>query len=195
MHVLMLTCAPDVELQSMSVRPGRLLQSTQIPNRRWAQVMMNFITGLPPTKQQHDATLTLMDTMSEVAHFFPAETTVTAEGVVSLLADRLVRYHGLPSVLVSDGDPRFGVVGAFLQEIPNQARIVQHLASINRWRDREGPQNIRSKYYAHTSRPMSRYGKISYQQRNWHIIASCTIAQDAPLLKCCLARTRCPLEI
>ena len=32
---------------------------------------------------------------------------MAAEGVVSLLADRPVRYHGLPSVIASDRDPRF----------------------------------------------------------------------------------------
>ncbi|KAL8440666.1 hypothetical protein Emed_007669 [Eimeria media] len=42
-----------------------------------------------------------------MAHFIPTTATVTAEGVVQLLADRLVRYHGFPKVLLSDRDPRF----------------------------------------------------------------------------------------
>ncbi|KAL8451264.1 hypothetical protein Emag_002821 [Eimeria magna] len=41
-----------------------------------------------------------------MAHFVPTST-VTAEGVVQLLAGRLVRYHGLPKVLLSDRDPHF----------------------------------------------------------------------------------------
>lgn len=48
---------------------------------------MDFITGLPMTKLQHDAILTLVETVSKMAHFIPIETTVTAEGVVSPLAD------------------------------------------------------------------------------------------------------------
>lgn len=68
---------------------------------------MDFITGLPQTALMHDAILTLVDTVSKMAHFVPTTTKVTAEGVVALLADRLVRYHGLPSVLISDRDPRF----------------------------------------------------------------------------------------
>lgn len=35
-----------------------------------------------------------MDAVGQMAHFIPTEATVTPEGVVSLLADRLVRYHG-----------------------------------------------------------------------------------------------------
>lgn len=93
--------------KSISSKPAGLLQSLQIPARRWANVSLDFITGLPETDNKHDAILTLVDTISKMAHFIPTQTTVTAEGVVSLLADRLVRYHGLPAVLISDRDPRF----------------------------------------------------------------------------------------
>ena len=91
----------------VSVKPGGLLQSLQMPSRRWAQVSMGFITRLPMTTKQHDVILTLVDTVSNMAQFFLTGTTVTAEGVVSLLAGRLIRYHGLPSVIASDRDPRF----------------------------------------------------------------------------------------
>ena len=69
--------------------------------------------------------------ISKMAQFIPTETIVTAEGVGPLVADRLVRYHGLPGVLISDLDPRF----TFLQAIPNQACIVQCLTSANRRSD------------------------------------------------------------
>lgn len=36
-----------------------------------------------------------------------AEYTVSAGETVELLADRLIRYHGFPDVLISDRDPRF----------------------------------------------------------------------------------------
>ena len=91
----------------VSMKPGGLLQSLQIPSRKRAQASMDFITGLPVTTKQHDATLSLVDTVSKMTHFIPAETTVTAEGVVSLLADKLARYHGLPRVIASGCDPRF----------------------------------------------------------------------------------------
>ena len=42
-----------------------------------------------------------------MAHFIPTTTTISAAETVELLADRLVRYHGLPAILVSDRDPRF----------------------------------------------------------------------------------------
>ena len=42
-----------------------------------------------------------------MAHFIPIRKSVTALGTVELLADRLIRYHGFPEVLVSDRDPLF----------------------------------------------------------------------------------------
>ena len=68
---------------------------------------MDFITALPRTEKGHDAILTLVNTVSKMAHFIPTRTTATAADTLELLADRLVRYHGLPRVLVSDRDARF----------------------------------------------------------------------------------------
>ncbi|CDJ62083.1 hypothetical protein ENH_00003800 [Eimeria necatrix] len=42
-----------------------------------------------------------------MAHFVPAEKSFTAAYTVKLLADRLIRHHGFPEVLISDRDPRF----------------------------------------------------------------------------------------
>ncbi|CDJ67823.1 hypothetical protein ENH_00042210 [Eimeria necatrix] len=42
-----------------------------------------------------------------MAHFVPAKKSFTAEDTVELLADRLIRYHGFPEILLSDRDPRF----------------------------------------------------------------------------------------
>ncbi|KAL8441499.1 hypothetical protein Emag_007115 [Eimeria magna] len=42
-----------------------------------------------------------------MAHFVPTTTNATAADVIEILADRLVRYHGLPKVFVSDRDTRF----------------------------------------------------------------------------------------
>ncbi|CDI82540.1 hypothetical protein EAH_00066880, partial [Eimeria acervulina] len=42
-----------------------------------------------------------------MAHFVPAKKTFTAADTVDVLADSLIRYHGLPEALISDRDPRF----------------------------------------------------------------------------------------
>ncbi|CDJ49131.1 hypothetical protein EBH_0082110 [Eimeria brunetti] len=76
--------------KTISAKPAGLLQSLQIPNRRWAQVSLDFITALPLTDKGHDAILTLVDTISKMAHFVPTKTTATAADTLELLADRVM---------------------------------------------------------------------------------------------------------
>ena len=45
--------------------------------------------------------------LTKMAHFIPYTTTLTAEGCAELLKQNVFRYHGIPSELVSDRDPRF----------------------------------------------------------------------------------------
>ena len=101
------SCPRCRSAKHLSGRPAGLLQCISIPNRRWADVSLDFITGLPRTQQGHDAILTIVDRLSKMAHFVPTTANVTAEDTVRLLADRLVRYHGLPAKLISDRDPKF----------------------------------------------------------------------------------------
>ena len=68
---------------------------------------LGFLTGLPRSRSGNDAILTLVDTVSKMAHFIPTKTTISAAETVELLADRLVRYHGFPATLISDRDTRF----------------------------------------------------------------------------------------
>ncbi|CDJ62307.1 hypothetical protein ENH_00012570 [Eimeria necatrix] len=65
------------------------------------------LTHLPLTTTGHDSILVMVDSLSKMAHFVPAKKSFTAADTVELLADRLIRYHGFPEVLISDRDPRF----------------------------------------------------------------------------------------
>ncbi|CDJ63443.1 Similar to Transposon MAGGYgagandpolgenehomologues, related [Eimeria necatrix] len=93
--------------KSLSQTPAGLLQQLLIPSRRWAYVSLDFITDLPLTKTGHDWILVMVDSLSKIAHFVPAKKPFTAADTVELLADRLIRHHGFPEVLISDRDPRF----------------------------------------------------------------------------------------
>ncbi|KAL8445196.1 hypothetical protein Emed_005754 [Eimeria media] len=79
------SCARCRAAKHISSTPQGLQQSLRIPNRRWSTVSLDFIIGLPMTPQQHDAILTMVDTVSNMAHFVSTTSTVTA-GVVRLLS-------------------------------------------------------------------------------------------------------------
>ncbi|CDJ51180.1 hypothetical protein EBH_0039800 [Eimeria brunetti] len=84
-----------------SRKPGEVVEL------EWSHVSLDFVTDLPLTTTEHDAILVVVDSLSKMAHFILAKKSHSAADTVELLADRLIRYHGFPDVLVSDGDPRF----------------------------------------------------------------------------------------
>ena len=81
-----------------------LLQPLEIPEKKWECVSLDFITGLTPTRQGHDAILVCVDKLSKMAHFIATVTTVTAEGTSRLFIDVVFKHHGLPEKLISDQD-------------------------------------------------------------------------------------------
>ena len=101
------SCVACRTSKASNLRTGGLLQPLIIPTRRWESVSLDFITSLPVTSNGNDSILVIVDSLSKMAHFVPTNSKISALETVELLADRLVRYHGIPKVLISDRDPRF----------------------------------------------------------------------------------------
>jgi hypothetical protein len=73
---------------------------------------MDFIVKLPPSKEPvtdvvYDSILVMVDRLTKYAHFIPYKESSTAEQLGHLVIDRLVRYHGIPTSLVTDRDKLF----------------------------------------------------------------------------------------
>ena len=92
-----------------------LLQPLVIPETRWEQVSMDFITHLPKIKNHFDSIFVVVDRLSKRVHFIPTTSTVTAPDVAHLFFTHIFRHHGLPRVIVSDRDPKF--ISKFWQEL------------------------------------------------------------------------------
>ena len=88
-------------------QPMGLLQPLPTPERRWDQVSMDLITQLPRTQSGHDAIVVFVDKLSKMVHVVPTTTTVNAPQLAGLFFRSVVRYHGVPSSIVSDRDVRF----------------------------------------------------------------------------------------
>jgi len=86
--------------------PG-LLNSLEIPNRPWESISLDFITHLPLTKNKNDTLITVVDRFSKQLVLIPTTIKITAEETAKKIFDNVVRYHGLPTSIVSDRDPRF----------------------------------------------------------------------------------------
>ena len=87
------------------LKPG-LLQPLDIPAKCWDHIHMDLIGPLPATPRGNTAILTVVDRLSKAAIFAGAKMTVTA-GLAKLFFEQVFRHHGIPSVIISDRDPRF----------------------------------------------------------------------------------------
>lgn len=86
--------------------PPGLLQPLPIPSGPWDMATMDFIDGLPQSKQ-FNCILVVVDKLSKYAHFIPLAHAYTASKVAELFVDTIYRLHGMPKILVSDRDPVF----------------------------------------------------------------------------------------
>ena len=101
------SCVACQANKAINQRPAGLLQPLPIPTKNWEVVSMDFIGPLPVTNRQHDSIMVVVDKLSKMAHFIPTRTTVTAPQAADLYWREVVRYHGIPSAIVSDRDSRF----------------------------------------------------------------------------------------
>jgi len=88
-------------------RPAGLLQPLKIPEWKWEEIGMDFIVGLPRTKDGYDSIWVIVDRLTKVAHFIPVKTTYSGAKLAELYISRIVCLHGVPKKIVSDRGTQF----------------------------------------------------------------------------------------
>ncbi|KAK8942729.1 hypothetical protein KSP39_PZI009417 [Platanthera zijinensis] len=100
-------CLTCQKVKAQRQRPGGLLQPLPIPEWKWEDISMDFITGLPRTPRGHDAIWVIVDRLTKVAHFIPYKEGHSTEKMARIYVSEIVRLHGIPLRIVSDRDSRF----------------------------------------------------------------------------------------
>nr|AAQ56315.1 putative polyprotein [Oryza sativa Japonica Group] len=88
-------------------RPAGLLQPLQVPEWKWDEIGMDFITGLPKTQGGYDSIWVVVDRLTKVARFIPVKTTYGGNKLDELYFARIVSLHGVPKKIVSDRGSQF----------------------------------------------------------------------------------------
>lgn len=83
-----------------------LLQPLPVPPQAWHTVCLDFIKGLPRSKN-FDTILVVIDKFTKYGHFIPLTHPYTAMTVAQTYMNNIYKLHGLPKVLVFDRDRVF----------------------------------------------------------------------------------------
>jgi hypothetical protein len=81
--------------------PAGKLQPLPIPKWKWEEIGMDFVTGLPMTKNQKDMISVIVDRLTESAHFLAVNQKYSCEKLVEIYVNKVVSKHGIPKKIVS----------------------------------------------------------------------------------------------
>ena len=87
--------------------PFNLLNPLPIPQWKWDNITMDFVSSFPLSQKKHDVIWVIVDRLTKSAHFLPIRLDYSMDRLVDLYVNEIFRLHGIPVSIVSDRDPRF----------------------------------------------------------------------------------------
>ncbi|GKD78337.1 putative reverse transcriptase domain-containing protein, partial [Tanacetum coccineum] len=99
-----LTCA---RVKAEHQRPSGLLVQPKIPEWKWDNITMDFVTKLPRSSQGYDTIWVIVDRLTKSAIFLPMRETDPLEKLAKMYLKEVVARHGIPVSIICDRDPRF----------------------------------------------------------------------------------------
>ncbi|GJX00375.1 putative reverse transcriptase domain-containing protein [Tanacetum coccineum] len=99
-----LTCA---KVKAEHQRPSGLLVQPAIPEWKWDNITMDFITKLPKSSQGFDTIWVIVDRLTKSAHFLPIRENDPLDKLARLYLNKIVARHEIPVSIICDRDGRF----------------------------------------------------------------------------------------
>nr|GEW85895.1 putative reverse transcriptase domain-containing protein [Tanacetum cinerariifolium] len=78
-----------------------------IPEWKWDNITMDFVTKLPKSSQGYDIIWVIVDRLTKTAIFTPIRETDPMDKLARIYIKDVVTRHGIPVLIISDRDPRF----------------------------------------------------------------------------------------
>ncbi|GJY72274.1 putative reverse transcriptase domain-containing protein [Tanacetum coccineum] len=94
-------------VQGRTTKANGLLVQPEIPEWKWDNITMDFITKLPKSSQGFDTIWVIVDRLTKSAHFLPIRENDPLDKLARLYLNRIVARHGIPASIICDRDGRF----------------------------------------------------------------------------------------
>ncbi|GJW41551.1 putative reverse transcriptase domain-containing protein [Tanacetum coccineum] len=88
-------------------KPSSLLVQPEIPQWKWHNITMDFITKLPKTLGVYDTIWVIVDHLTKSAHFLPMRENDSMDKLARLYLKEVVTRHGIPVLIICDRVGRF----------------------------------------------------------------------------------------
>ncbi|GJS80041.1 putative reverse transcriptase domain-containing protein [Tanacetum coccineum] len=95
-------CSTYLKEKAKHQKPSGWLVQPEIPQWKWDNITINFLTKLPRTQSGNDTIWVIVDRLTKSAHFLPMRETDPMDKLARLYLKEVVTRHGIP-VSIIDG--------------------------------------------------------------------------------------------
>ncbi|GKA79074.1 putative reverse transcriptase domain-containing protein [Tanacetum coccineum] len=99
-----LTCA---KVKAEHQRPSGLLLQPKIPEWKWDNITMDFVTKLPKSSQGYDTIWVIVNRLTKSVIFTPMRETDPMDKLARIYLKEVVTRHGIPVSIICDRDPSY----------------------------------------------------------------------------------------
>nr|GFA48211.1 putative reverse transcriptase domain, ribonuclease H-like domain, aspartic peptidase domain protein [Tanacetum cinerariifolium] len=92
----------DKMVKAEHQKPSGLLVQPEIPQWKWDNITMDFVTKLPRTSSGYDTIWVIVDRLTKSAHFLPMREADSMDKLTKLYLKEVVTRHGMPISIISD---------------------------------------------------------------------------------------------
>nr|GEU89136.1 putative reverse transcriptase domain-containing protein [Tanacetum cinerariifolium] len=100
-------CLTCLRVKAEHQKPSGLLVQPEIPQWKWDNITMDFVTMLPRMSSGYDTIWVIVDHLTKFAHFLPIREDDSMDKRTKLYLKEVVTRHRIPISIISDRDPRF----------------------------------------------------------------------------------------
>ncbi|GJV76035.1 putative reverse transcriptase domain-containing protein [Tanacetum coccineum] len=90
-------CLTCLKVKAEHQKPSVLLVQPEIPQWKWDNITMDFITKLPRTSSGYDTIWIVVDQLTKSAHFLPMRENDSMDKLARLYMKEVITIHGIPT--------------------------------------------------------------------------------------------------